>query len=134
MSQYDKTYLRRVVQLRRSDVYKRTMTAVLSDANVASALGCPIEAGLPTGGITDLSQSSGVSREVFLKYLEMLGRSLRGLPPTESIAAYAHFTVPISGPSGSAKVVVVATESSDGWDFHWVQAQFKSGELIDLRC
>lgn len=135
---YPPEYLRNVANVRRSQVYDRVMTKAVSDARLTTAIGSPIEAGLPQGSVTDIPESPGPRRSVLLRLLDQLRLTPFGedLPASDEIAAYAHLMIPVTGPDGAAKIYVLATRGPlSEWKLHRVYAVVTTSEqLVDLLC
>jgi len=93
--------------IRSSDIYKEAVAEASANAQVAQALGTPIEPGWLVVGRFNVRNDSGS----------------------------ADLTIPISGPRGRAVIYVVATKTAGKWKFTTLLVTVKgSDKQIDLKA
>ena len=82
-----------------SDVYREALALAQEHPEVSAALGTPVEGGRLVSGSIRVSGSSGE----------------------------ADLSIPISGPDGRGRLLVVASRSAEGWTYSVLQAEFDQG-------
>jgi hypothetical protein len=91
--------------MKSSDAYKEGMNRARASAEVTEALGSPIKEGFFTSGSVNTTGPSG----------------------------HAELSIPVSGPKGSGKILVVGEKSGGDWAYSKIEfVMDKSGEKIDL--
>jgi hypothetical protein len=99
------------VVMKSSDAYQLPIKAVRSDIRVARAIGSPIREGyFVTGNFNETTTNGGSSG-----------------------SGQANFTIPISGPKGSATVYIVGTKAVGKWSFSTLVVEVdKTKQRIDI--
>ena len=94
-------------RLKNSTPYVDSLAAATQNAQVIAALGTPIEAGLTVQGSIKVSDMGG----------------------------HAHMRIPISGPNGSGKIHIVATNTTGQWNYSRMGVAIDgTSQRIDLQA
>lgn len=96
--------------IQNSDIYQQSMSTLRENERAKILLGEPVESGWLIVGNIETNFDNGVE------------------------SGFADLKIPVSGPDGSGKMVIVATNRDGRWNYDQFELQMDDGfETVDLR-
>jgi hypothetical protein len=119
----DPSYLANVTRVRASGFYRDALRYAEDSPDLVAALGEPIEADLPKGGIFLLEDDPDLGNELIDEYLRIVLQRTGIDNPVGDAEKFAHVSVVLRGPKREGKLILFASGTGDDWLFHWLQVE-----------
>src|SRR5687767_6524265 len=109
----DPGYLANVTRVRAAAFYRDALALAEKCPDLIAELGQPLEADLPKGSISSLSEGTSIERAVTQKYLATFMEMMGIANPIGDADEFAHISVVLRGPKGQAKLILFASGIGD---------------------